>query len=267
MGEVNSVGKARTIVLLLAGGIGARMGAEVPKQFMKIGGRPVIMYTLAQLEKAPVVDGIVIACIEGWEQRLRAWIAAAGIEKVTAIVPGGGTRYASTRRGMESLAADDDDVIVVHDAVRPLVSDDSLASVVSVARRFGNSMAVLECTDTMYERTGLPGEALDREGRSESGNSLAEDSLNLGYTARVVARERLVRGLTPEAVTGRRMREMYARADARGIRLDSISVLQSALGWEIHFAKGDRINLKLTRPEDVELFRALLALREKTRAL
>ena len=221
------------IVLLLAGGIGSRFGAAVPKQFVEVAGRPVIMYTLARLEAVPVVDRVVVACIEGWETRLSEWLAAAGLTKVSDIVPGGGTRYESTRHGMESLGAADDDVIVVHDAVRPLVSDESLASVVEVARRYGNSMAVLECTDTMYERTAAE------------------------YTSRVVERERLVRGLTPEAVTERRMREMYARADERGVQLDSISALQNALGWDIHFAKGDRINIKLTRPEDLALFTVL----------
>lgn len=247
------------LVLLLAGGVGSRMGAEVPKQFLEVGGKPVIIHTLLRLEQVPMVDRVVCVCIDGWREKLCSWAKGVGVEKLWAIVPGGGTRYESTRRGMESLAAADDDVIVVHDAVRPLVSDASLASVVSIAHRFGNSMAVLECTDTMYERTGMPGEA------PESGGSLVKDPLSLGYTSRVLNRERLVRGLTPEAVTGRRMREMYAKADARGIQLDSISALQSALGWKIHFAKGDRINLKLTRPEDMKLFQALLALEGKAR--
>lgn len=235
------------IVVLLAGGVGSRMGAEVPKQFLEVGGRPVIMHTLLRLEQAPMVDRVVCVCIDGWRAKLHSWAEREGIAKLSAIVPGGGTRYDSTRRGMESLTAEDDDVIVVHDAVRPLVSDASLASVISVAHRFGNAMAVLECTDTMYERTGVPG----------------EEDWNLGYAARVLDRERMVRGLTPEAVTGRRMREMYARADAHGVQSDSISALQNALGWEIHFAKGDRMNLKLTRPEDMKLFQALLALEGK----
>ena len=243
-------------VLLLAGGVGSRMGAEVPKQFMEIEGIPVILYTLKRLEECPSVDGITVACIEGWESRLRSWVRASGFRKVMSIVPGGGTRYDSTRLGMESLTAEDEDVIVVHDAVRPLVSDASLKSVVQVAQRFGNAMAALECTDTMYERTGLPGE-LPPESPCNH-----EAAASLGYSARVADRARLVRGLTPEAVTGRRMREMYARADVRDVRLDSISALQSALGWAIHFAKGDKINLKITRPEDVELFRALLSLRK-----
>ena len=247
------------LVLLLAGGVGSRMGAEVPKQFMEIEGQPVIMYTLRRLEACQAVDGIVVACIDGWRSRLSSWVREAGLRKVMSVVPGGGTRYASTRRGMEALTAADDDVIVVHDAVRPLVTDASLASVAEVAHRYGNAMAVLACTDTMYERTGLPGEL-----PPESLPSI-EAAASLGYSARVADRTRLVRGLTPEAVTGRRMREMYAGADARGVQLDSISALQSALGWAVHFAKGDQVNLKLTRPEDVEIFQALLSLRKRMR--
>lgn len=220
------------------------MGAALPKQFLEIGGTPVIMYTLRRLEASPVVDRVVIACIDGWRQTLAQWVLEAGLQKVAAIVPGGATRSASTRRGMAALQAADDDVVIVHDAVRPLVSDRSLASVASSAARYGNGMAVLECTDTMYECTA----------------PLADGGE--GNASRVLDRTCMVRGLTPEAVTGRRLREMYARADARGVQDDSISALQSRLGWEIHLAAGDRVNLKLTRPEDVELFRALLLLRQ-----
>jgi 2-C-methyl-D-erythritol 4-phosphate cytidylyltransferase len=99
----------------------------------------------------------------------------------------------------------------------------------------GNSMAILDCADTMYART-------------------AE-----GYTSEVVERANLVRGQTPEAVTGRRMREMYAAADAKGVHLDSISAMQNVLGWDIHFAKGSERNIKLTRVEDIDLFQAILA--------
>ena len=68
-----------------------------------------------------------------------------------------------------------------------------------------------------------------------------------------------MRGQTPEAVSGRRMREMYVASDAQGVRMDSISAMQNALGWNIHFAKGSERNIKLTSTEDIELFKALLA--------
>lgn len=246
------------IVLLLAGGVGSRMGTEVPKQFLEVSGKPIIMHTLLRLEQASVIDKVVCVCIDGWIEKLHSWAEGAGIAKLAAIVPGGGTRYESTRRGMDSLEAADDDVIVVHDAVRPIVSDESLGSVVSVAAGYGNSMAVLDCLDTMYERTGNPGECAPGDGAPAVGGAES-----LGYTSQVLERERLVAGQTPEAVTGRRMREMYERADARGVQMDSISALQNALGWPIHFARGDRFNIKLTRPEDIAIFKAWLLLQNR----
>ena len=222
------------IALVLAGGSGSRMGQDIPKQFIHVNNRPIIIYTLAMLQAQACIDRIVVVCVEGWEQVLRGYAAQFNITKLTDIVPGGGTRYDSTRRGMEALQAADDDVIVVHDAVRPLVTAESLADVVRVCAQYDNAMAVIDCVDTMYARTTPTA------------------------TSEVVERANLVRGQTPEAVTGRRMREMYARADARGLQLDSISALQNALGWAIHFAQGSPRNLKLTRVEDIDLFKALL---------
>lgn len=217
------------IVLLLAGGTGSRMGSEIPKQFIEVGGEPLIVHTMRALEKHPEVDCIVAVCIDGWEKQLRIWADEVGFRKLRDVVPGGGTRYESTRRGMESLSAADDDVIVVHDAARPLVTEESLSDVIRVCRENGNSMAVLDCVDTMYVRGD-------------------------GETSQTLDRSSMVRGQTPEAVTGKRMREMYLAADKKGIKDDSVSALQIKLGWSVHFARGAERNIKITRPEDMEFF-------------
>ena len=224
------------IVLLLAGGVGSRMGQDIPKQFIHVNNRPVIIYTLSALQAHPEIDRIIVPCIDGWEKVLAGYAEQFGITKLTDIVPGGGTRYDSTRRAMETVwDAADDDVIVVHDGVRPLVTPESLSDTIRGCHAEGNSMTSLDCADTMYART------------------------TAGYTSAVVERANLVRGQTPEAVTGQRMREMYAAADEKGIHLDSISAMQTALGWDIPFAKGSERNIKLTRVEDIDLFQAILA--------
>ncbi|WP_026766434.1 IspD/TarI family cytidylyltransferase [Selenomonas ruminantium] len=224
------------IALILAGGTGRRMGQEIPKQFIHVNNCPVIIYTLLVVQNHPEIDCIQVVCIDGWEKILQGYAKQYNITKLMGIVSGGDTRFESTRIGMESLKyVHDDDVIIVHDSVRPLVTAESLSDTIAVCRSYGNSMSILNCTDTMYEKT------------------------NEAYTSREMERSRLVRGQTPEAVSGRRMREMYAAADARGIRMDSISAMQSALGWNIHFAKGSERNIKLTNTEDIELFKALIA--------
>ncbi len=223
------------IALVLAGGMGSRMGQDIPKQFIHVHNRPIIVYTLLALQNHAEIDRIQVVCIDGWEKVLAGYARQFNITKLSGIVAGGGSRYESTRAGMESLGdVRDDDVIIVHDAVRPLVTAESLSDTIAVCKRYGNSMTILDCVDTMYART-------------ES-----------GYTSEVVERSGLVRGQTPEAVSGRRMREMYAAADERQVQHDSISALQNALGWDIHFALGSERNIKLTRTEDIELFKALL---------
>ncbi len=212
------------------------MGQDIPKQFIHVNNRPVIIYTLLAVQRHPEIDRIQVVCIDGWEKVLEGYARQFHITKLSGIVSGGETRFDSTRKGMEALGdVADEDVIIVHDSVRPLVTAESLSDTIAVCRIYGNSMTILDCADTMYERT------------------------NGQYTAREVKRSGLVRGQTPEAVSGRRMREMYAAADARGIHMDSISAMQNALGWNIHFAKGSERNIKLTSTEDIELFKALLA--------
>ena len=223
------------IALILAGGHGSRMGQDIPKQFIHVNNRPIIIYTLAAFQKHPQIDKIQVVCVPGWETFLREYAQQFNITKLADIVPGGGTRFASTKYGMESLGAvQDDDVIIVHDAVRPLVTAESIADTIGICRKEGNAMSVLESVDTMYLRS-------DATGTTENAD-----------------RGRVVRGQTPEAVSGANMREMYAAAAKQGLQLDSISALQVALGRHVAFAKGSERNLKLTRVEDIELFKAVL---------
>lgn len=226
------------IVLLLAGGSGSRMGSGIPKQFLVVDGEPVIVHTMRVLENNRDIDKVVAVCIDGWEEKLRGYADKAGISKLFNIVAGGENRYESTRRGMESLDVNDDDVIVVHDAARPMVTEESLSDVICVCREHGNSMAVIDCVDTMYAR---------------------ED----GGTSQVLERSMMVRGQTPEAVTGKRVREMYRAADEKKIYDDSISALQIALGWKVYFAKGSEQNIKMTRPTDLKFFEMWLAAQKR----
>ena len=223
------------IALVLAGGTGTRLGAPIPKQFVEVNGNPVIAYTLSALQNHPAIERIQVVAVSPWEKKVTEYARLYGISKFSGTVESGQTRYLSTRRGMESLGdVADDDIIIVHDSVRPLVTAESLTDVIAVCRKYGNSMSVTDCTDTMYERT------------------------TQNATAREAERDKLVSGQTPEAVSGRRMREMYAAADKKNICLDSVSALQLRLGWQVHFAHGSKRNIKITRAEDIELFRALM---------
>lgn len=227
------------IALILAGGFGARMGQDIPKQFIHVNNKPVIIYTLEKFQKHQDIDKIYVVCVEGWQAILRGYALQFGITKLENIIPGGTTRFESTHNGMMSLKhVSDKDVIIVHDAVRPLVTEKAISDTILVCKKFGNSMTVLDCADTMYMRK-------DHESTSSNIN-----------------RSNIVRGQTPEAVSGERMRQMYMEAKEKDICIDSISELQVALGMKVSFAQGDEKNIKLTRTEDIELFKALLQVKK-----
>ena len=210
------------IALILAGGMGSRMGQDIPKQFIHVDNCPIVVYTLLTMQRHPEIDRIQAVCIDGWEKVLSGYAEQFGITKLTGIAGAGETRYLSTRQGMESLGdVADEDVIIVHDSVRPLVTEESLSDVIAVCRKYGNSMSVLDCADTMYDRT------------------------EEGATAKEIARESLVRGQTPEAVSGKRMREMYAASDPHGLHLGHAGCpwMEGSLcqrGGEEHQADTDR---------------------------
>lgn len=224
------------IAVIIAGGSGTRMNSQIPKQFIAINDKPIFIYTLECFENHKEIDYIQLVCRDGWQDRIKEDLEKFKIAKVRDIVTGGTTRYESIYNGMHSLQGlQDDDVIIVHDAVRPMVSCSMLSDVISVCKINGNSMAVVECTDSMYSRSSAC------------------------YTAENVNRSMLVRGQTPEAVTYKQSCNMYREAEARGVTIDSISELQIALGKKVHFAQGEEKNIKLTTIEDITLFKAILA--------
>lgn len=233
-------GLLMNIALIIAGGSGARMKSQIPKQFITIDGKPIFIYTLEQFEKHSEIDYIQLVCREGWQKTIQDSITKFKITKVKDIVVGGATRYESIYNGMQSLDwLQDNDVIIVHDSVRPLVSDLSIAETIHVCKENGNSMSVVECTDSMYLKS------------------------QADYTGENVDRSNLVRGQTPEAVTYKRSREMYREAGEKGLQIDSISELQVALGKKVYFAKGSARNIKLTTIEDIALFKALLSIEKE----
>lgn len=223
------------IGLILAGGTGSRMGQDIPKQFIHVNNIPIIIYTLRAFQEHPEIDRIQVVCVDGWKAILQGYALQFNINKMAGISIGGDTRFFSTRKGMEDLDnLSDDDVIIVHDAVRPMVSAEAISDTIRVCKKYGNSMTILDCADTMYMKS-------------------AEFC-----TEETIERSNIVRGQTPEAVNAYHMREMYREADKKNIQLDSISALQSVLGKKVYFAQGNERNIKLTRTEDIDLFKALL---------
>ena len=164
------------IALIIAGGRGMRMGQEIPKQFLTVEDKPVIAYTMEAFEKHPDIDVIAVVCVEGWDSILAAYARQYGISKLRHIVPGGENGQASIRNGVFELerryAADD--LVLIHDAIRPLVSPEIISGCIATARERGSAIVTIPCQEAMLETA---------------------DQLS---SARVVPRENLKRTQTPQ---------------------------------------------------------------------
>lgn len=133
------------IALIIAGGAGRRMGWDIPKQFINVYGKPVLLYTLEGFEKHPMIDVIEVVCIDGWHDAVWAYCRQFNISKLKEVISGGSTVQESIRNGVFHLEGKvaQDDIIVIHDAIRPLVDASVLTDVIQTAKKYGNAVSSL----------------------------------------------------------------------------------------------------------------------------
>lgn len=227
------------IALLTAGGVGNRMGQDIPKQFMNIDDIPVIVYTMQAFQQHEHIDAICVVCLQGWDVVLRAYANQFNISKLRWIFEGADTNQHSIRNGIEGLkknGCSDNDIILVHDGVRPLVSERIITENIEKCEKYGYAVTGLMCKEAIMQRVDDCVKQID------------------------IPRERLVRTQTPHTYRLRTLLEAHAQADKTGITNTVAScTLISQLGFdEQHLVMGSEKNgLKLTQTEDVELFKAL----------
>lgn len=142
-----------TVALIIAGGSGNRMGQSIPKQFLTVNERPVIIYTLEAFQKHPEIDAIAVVCIDGWQSVLQAYANQFNINKLQYIVTGGKNGQDSIRNGVYELQKyfDVDDIVLIHDAIRPLVSAEIISDCIRVTREKGNAITVIPCAEAMMK--------------------------------------------------------------------------------------------------------------------
>lgn len=229
-----------TIALLIAGGSGSRMHQDIPKQFLTVNERPIIVYTLEAFQRHPEIDSIAVVCIEGWSEVLRAYARQFDISKLDNIFPGGVNGQASIRNGvfglLERFSADD--IVLIHDAIRPMVSAEIISDNLRVAREEGNAVTVIPCAEAMMQ--------------TESGE----------VSTGSYPRDNLKRTQTPQAFRLGDICDLHRRALDAGIT-DSVAscTLVIEMGGQVHFSAGSEKNIKLTTVEDIDIFKALLSAR------
>lgn len=227
----------KNIALVIAGGSGQRMHQDIPKQFLNIYDKPVIIYTLEAFQRHPNIDGITVVCIEGWEQILQAYCQQFNITKLESFVPGGENGQDSIRNGIQDIALrhNPEDLVLVHDAIRPMVSEEIISDCIRVAARYGNAISVIPCAEAMLH---------------------TQDGISSTVQ---VPRDDLKRTQTPQCATLGALTEAHREALEKGItRSVATCTMFIELGRTLYFSLGSEKNVKLTTTEDLEIFKALL---------
>lgn len=230
------------VAVLIAGGSGSRMGQDIPKQFINVYDKPILVYTLESFQRHPLVDAIEVVCLPGWENVLSAYAKQFKIYKLKWIIQGGNSGQESIRNGVYNLEdkCRKGDIVIIHDGVRPLVDDAVLTDVIRVAKKYGNAVTSRPVNEQIFW--------VGEEDETTTNSFIAREKL------RIVA--------TPQAYEFRNLDEKYHEAFEKKIGIYGSSytnTMMVELGETLHFAVGSDRNIKLTTKDNLELFRAYLA--------
>lgn len=229
------------VAIIIAGGSGHRMGQDIPKQFINVYDKPILIYTLESFQKHPLVDAIEVVCIDGWHDIVCAYAKQFGIEKLQWIVSGGETGQESIRNGVYHLdgKVNENDNVIIHDGIRPLVEPSVLTDVISKCQQFGNAVTSLPYNEQIF--------VVNKH----------DDTTTTQY----IPRETLRRVSTPQAYKFGLLLEKYREAFAKGVGIHGSSytnTMMVELGVTLHFAAGSDKNIKLTTKDDLEIFKAYM---------
>ena len=224
-------------VILTAGGVGSRMNNNIPKQFLTVNNKPIIIYTLEAFQNHPNIDLIIVACLAGWEQILSAYATQYDISKLKYIVPGGSSGQESITNCLNKLkeVCTDNDIVMVHDGNRPLVSDMIISDSIAVCVSKGNSVAQIPCTEALITTE-------DQKTSSE-----------------LLNRDLVKRTQTPHTFRFKKLYDAYDEIKKRG-ETEAVApcAVMMKLGEKIHFSNGSEENFKITTPTDLKIFEALI---------
>lgn len=227
------------VAIIIAGGSGTRMGQDIPKQFINIYDKPILLYTLEGFQKHPLIDVIEVVCLDGWHDILRAYAKQFNISKLKWIVSGGSSGQESIRNGVYNLEGkvSEDEIIVIHDGIRPLVEETVLTDVIRKSQQYGNAVTSLPYNEQIF---------------------VVDDELS---TIKYIPRETLRRVSTPQAYRFDLLDSKYHEAFEKKIGIYGshyTNTMMVELGVRLYFASGSDKNIKLTTKDDLEMFKAYL---------
>ena len=225
------------IALIIAGGSGARMHQDIPKQFLTVNERPVIIYTLEAFQEHEDINTIAVVCIDGWEQILWAYARQFNISKLKYVVSGGQCGQESIRNGVYELEKHfaGNDIVLIHDAIRPMVSAEIISDCIAKTKQYGCAIASIPCMEAMLQ---------------------TDDGV---LSAQSFPRNNLKRTQTPQGFFIKNICDLHRKALEKGITNSIAScTLMIEMGEQVYFSVGSEKNIKLTTVEDIDIFKALL---------
>ena len=233
------------IAVIFAGGVGSRMNAKSrPKQFLELNGKPIIIYTLELFDNHPLIDGIVVVCLEPWIPFLKKMLRKFEVSKVLSVIPGGASSQESIYRGLcetETIVKSKNDsecIVLIHDGVRPLITEDTITDNINTVKKCGSCITIVPAIETVVVKDR--NEKLVIPKRSDSMLARAPQSF---YLHDIISAHR--------------------RAQKEGLSsfIDSCS-LMNYYGYDLGLVEGPMENIKITTPTDFFVLRAMVEVHE-----
>ncbi|MCR5451060.1 MAG: 2-C-methyl-D-erythritol 4-phosphate cytidylyltransferase [Lachnospiraceae bacterium] len=229
------------VAVIIAGGVGSRMNQEIPKQFINVYDKPIIIYTLEGFQKHPEIDSIEVVCIDGWHDMLWAYAKQFNITKLKWVISGGNSAQESISKGIYNLEGkcSPEDIIIVHDGIRPMVDKSVLSDIIIKAKQHGNCVTSLPYNEQIFKVN-------------------PEDE---NTTVEYIPRETLRRVSTPQAYRFDLIDDKYHEAFEKNIGIagsNYTNTMMVQLGVKLYFGAGSDKNIKLTTKDDLELFKGYI---------
>ncbi len=221
----------KTYAIIPSGGVGKRSNAALPKQYIKFCGKELIAYTLEVFQNSECVDEIIVAAQKEFIPLLESIKEIYSLTKLNKIILGGQERQNSVFNALKSINANDDDIIAVHDAVRPLLSQNILTNSVSVAKEFGASVVAIRAKDTLIKGNDATVEYIDRS--------------DIYYAQ------------TPQVFRYKIIYDAMKKAEEDNFIGTDESMLVHRNGFNVKIVDGSSLNFKITTEEDIKLFTLL----------
>jgi 2-C-methyl-D-erythritol 4-phosphate cytidylyltransferase len=234
------------IALILAGGVGQRMrNAGLPKQFLKLLGKPIIIYTLEKFEESTDIDAMIVVCHGSYIEYMEELLKLYQIKKVKKIIVGGSDRQSSLQKGLTAIQNDNanaNDIVVIHDGVRPMVSISTIRENIRVAKQHGCAITVHPVTESVVITKSEKAGTVDFKKRSDTYSMTAPQTFRFGE-----------------------IMDAYQKSSGfeyGGVPLLDAAMVYANMGGEVHLVKEQNSNIKITTPEDFYYLKAILDLEE-----